>query len=232
METRLNFLVGLINKYPVESISKLYRDTEVNAVVDYFTKYPNVKWSEALKKKELQKAQRLRISPGRMLYLQELIENINAFEFEAHIEPVKLDINRLLAAIYASGVETNAIRRILIGFSTYTQRGYIHLYGDYTKEWWENKLADFALNFESVKIWKFLESNKFYTLSELLEVVEVEGEEYPQLFVEIWELRVFQLFKLAFNEPEIRNKLFDQRFKNLKIEVGIRGNNFNLVLDI
>ena len=64
MEELINRMIGILNRYSIEDVNKLYRDKEVELEITSFSKHPEVKWSELLKKKMIQAAKRKRIAPG------------------------------------------------------------------------------------------------------------------------------------------------------------------------
>lgn len=230
MQTRINTLVDLLSKYPVDTINKLYNAKEIELEVESFTKHADVKYSETLKKKMIQQAKRKKISLGRQKYLNQLIQNTNQFNHHDYLDLAKSDIIKLIKELNALDIKNQEIRLIHIEFSDYNQNASIELYGEFKANWWENELFRFEQKMRSSSIWTFLDKSKFWDISELLEIVEIEAEEYPQIFIEIWELRVFELFRIALNSNEMMTLLSKNNFNNLKVEIGMHDSKFHTLL--
>ena len=96
-------------------------------------------------------------------------------------------------------------------------------------------LLEYKCKINATKFWNFLSSKKFSALSELLEIVpiaEIENREYPWIFYEIYELRVFELMRQAFNSKEVQTKLKVEHFKELKIDIGMHDCDFYTIYEM
>ncbi len=225
LEDRIEYLVALLNKYTVEDVNQLYREKEVQFELEYFEKYPHVKWASPLKKRMIQEAKRKKISDGRKKYLAQLIEQINSYDKKNHLEMAIKDMDEMLRNLDKAKIDKTKIRLLYIEFSMYADEARIQAYGEYQTDWFDNELGAICSKFNSTHYWKELDSNKFATISELLEIINVEEEEYPGIFCEIWEKRVFQILKDACNVDKIKKKLVDDLPKT-KIQVGMHDDDF------
>ena len=58
MEDSINRLIGILNRYSIDDVNKLYRDKEVELDIESFTIHADVTWSDSLKKRMIQAAKR------------------------------------------------------------------------------------------------------------------------------------------------------------------------------
>lgn len=228
MNKRIKYLLQLLNKYSIDDINKLYRDKEVELEIASFTKYPDVKWSEPLKKKMIQQAKRKKISPGRQKYITNLITLLNDYPFNQHLKTSQNDLTQLFANLEKSKIDKKSIRIMHIEFSDMHKVATVELYGDFDTHWYENRLGEFSSNFDSADYWKETETDKFYTISELLQDIEIEEEEYLGIFTEIYELRVFNAINSAMNSLPFLKKLKNE-FTDIKIEIGHHDDDFHTI---
>lgn len=230
MKTRIDKLLKILNQYSVEEINLLYKKQELEAESGAFTNHPDVKWSESLKKKILEEAKGIEIPDSAKQYLTDLIQRLNDYDESEHLETARADVRIMFAALKDSGVDQNAIRLIHIEFSDYDSTAGINLYGDFKERPFENELGLISSVFDSSEYWQELDSSEFDEIHELLEVVEIDEEEYPQFFVDIWQLRVFNIIQTALQEREILETLQND-FRNLKIEVGMHDHDFHTIFE-
>lgn len=228
MKKRIETLLNILNKYSVAEINKIYRDKEVQLEIESFTKHPDVRWSEKLQKKMIQQAKRKKISQGRQDFLTELLKEIKDYSQDENTQIAIGDLQLMFSNLEKLNIEKDEIKLILIEFSYEDDEAYIGLFGKYENEWFENELSDFSSKFQLTKTWKTLESNKFSTISELLEIIEFDEEEYPQIFLQVCNLRAYESLRLALLSDSIAIKLKNE-FKNLKIQVGHHDEDFHTI---
>lgn len=228
MQQRITNLLGILNKSSVEDINKIYKDKEVELEKESFTKHPDVRWSESLKKKIIQTAKRKRIAPGRIKYLEEQIDQLNNYKQDEHLEVAIEDAKRLINKLAKSNIQLNNIVLIHIEFSDGQPNAYIQFYGSYKAKWYENELGGFELKFNSANYWKENESTKFRRIYEQLEIIEIDEEEYPSLFIQIRELRVFNIIKKAIMHKEIIGWI-NLNISKAKFEIGIHDDEFHTI---
>lgn len=228
MEELINRMIGILNRYSIEDVNKLYRDKEVELEITSFSKHPEVKWSELLKKKMIQAAKRKRIAPGRIKYLKDQIGQLNNYSQEEHLEVAIEDIKRLINKLTKTDIQLNDIVLIHIEFSDFKTIANIELYGAYKTKWYENELGRFELKFDSSGYWKEINTTKFSGICEQLEIIEIDEEEYPLLFIKIRELRVFNILKEALMKKEIMEWIY-LNISKAKIEIGIHDDEFHII---
>lgn len=226
MEARISDLLKLANRYSVEELDIMYREREIELEKASFTKDIDVKWSEALKKKMLQQAKRKKISKGRKEYIFQLIEALNSFNYEDYLSIAISDAEKIIQKAAKLNFHPADLKLMHIEFPVYSQAISVNLYGLFQENYWENELGTFKHKVLSSKFWNFLESNKFARVSELLEIIDIGDSEYPLIFVEICELRVFELMKYAFNSDKLKALIEKNGFKHMNIEIGMHGANF------
>lgn len=228
MEDRINSLIEILNNYSIKEINKIYRDKEVELEIESFTKHPDVRWSESLKKRMIQSAKRKRISPGRMKYLDEQIKDLNSYNQDEHVKLASGDINCMIENLKNKGLANAEVYLLHIEFSDLQCLSYIESYGKYKEKWYENKLGGFESLFTSAEYWNESDSNKFNSMYEQLEIIEIEDEEYPSIFMQIRELRVFQAVKIAMQIPTIKKEI-NELMPNVKIEIGNHDDEFYMI---
>lgn len=220
MEESINRLLRILNRYPVKDVSKMFRDKEVELEIESFTKYPDVKYSDNLKKRLIQQAKRKRISPGRVKYLEGQINELNSYTLEEHIRVAIEDLSAMIENLQNKGLPNSEIILLHVEFSDLQHMAYVQAYGKYKEKWYENELGGFESLFTSAKYWDELDSRKFCSMSEQLEILIVEDQEYPYIFHQLRELRVFLGIKKAIEQPTIKAKL-NKIAPNARIEIGI-----------
>lgn len=219
MIERLRFLEYLINKYSIEEINTIYRNKEVALEIESFNKDPDVNWSEPLKQKMIQQAKRKKISDGRKKYLAQLIENVNNYDTSDLQQRATADLILLFENLNKLNIQLENINIILIEFDDNFEDARVYIYGGTSEQRHKYKLGMFTSKFSSTSYWKEFQTNKFSDLSELLEIIEIEEEEYPAIIPQIWELRVFNCMSLALKLPIISDN-FSAMHKNIQIKVG------------
>lgn len=225
MKDSINRLLGILNRYSIDDVNKLYRDKEVALEIESFTKHPDVTWSDSLKKRMIQAAKRKRISAGRIKYLESQIEELNAYNQEEHVKLALEDIIRMLKNLENTELPNSDTFLLHIEFYEFKQEAYIQSYGNYKDKWFENELGGFESFFSSAQFWEELDSSQFSSISEQLEIIEVEGEEYPQIYLQLRVLRVFQAIKKAMEQTIIKEKL-NTIIPKGKIEIGFHDSEF------
>jgi len=219
IQNRIDRLLELLQKYSVEEINELYRQKEVELEIKSFSQNPTVKWSEKIKKRMIQQAKKKRISPSRQVYLKDLIKNTLEFKYQTYIDDATSDAITIIEKI-----KDFQVQLLSIEFFNHNEKVEISGYDSCQSN--SNTLIQFRGKINASKCWKFINSNKFSNIAELLEILDIEDEEYAQIFIEIYELRVFNLMKFAFNSKELQSKLAKENLKELNIEIGLHDCNF------
>ncbi len=225
MKERIDRLLEILNKYSISEVNKIYRDKEVELEMEYFTKYPDVRWSESLKKKMIQAAKRKQISKGRKKYLEDQVKELCSYNIEEQIKLATEDLKLLIENLSKSGLTLYEVKLLRIEFSDLQHLAYVQAYAKYEKKWYENELGGFESLFNSAKYWDELDSSKFSSINELLEIIEIEDEEYPSIFIDLRTLRVFEAIERAMEKSTIKMKLSDC-IPNADIEIGIHDDEF------
>lgn len=228
MKERIDKLLEILNKYSTAEINKIYRDKEVELEIESFTKHPDVRWSESLKKKMIQAAKRKRISKGRIKYLEDQIKELNTYNSEKQIKMATEDLKLLIENISKKGLANSKVNLLHIEFSDFQHLAYVQAYGKYEKKWYENELGGFESLFNSAEYWDELDSSKFDSIYELLEIIEIEDEEYPSIFIELRVLRVFEAIRKAMQKPTIKIEL-SNCIPNADIEIGNHDDEFYII---
>lgn len=230
MLSRINQLLELLNKHTIGELNLLYRDKEVELEHEALIRRPDV-WAEPMKKKIIQQAKRKKILEGQKKYLASILEQINGFSYKSYLKAAIEDLERLFNEIVGYGFYLPGLALMHIEFQDYNQNAIIGLYGPYAEKWWENELGSFSFNLNATVFWNFLGSRKFSSLSELLEIVDIDKEEYSQVIVEICELRVFELMRLAFITIGEEPKNIINKIEKLRIEIGMHDCNFYTIYE-
>jgi hypothetical protein len=225
MEELINRLIGILNRYSIEDVNNLYRDKEVELEITSFTKHPDVQWSDSLKKRMIQAAKRKRISAGRIKYLESQINELNSYIQEEHVKLALDDVLKMLKNLENAELANREIFLLHIEFDQFRPEAFAHAYGKY-----ENELGSFESSFSSAIYWDELNSNRFISMSEQLEIIEIEEEEYPQILAQIRELRVFQAIRRAIEQPNIKEKI-NTVIPHGKIEIGFHGTEFHTIYE-
>lgn len=228
MKERIDRLLEILNKYSTAEINKIYCNKEVELEIESFTKHPDVGWSESLKKKMIQAAKRKRISKGRIKYLEDQIKELSSYNSEKQMELATEDLALLIENLSKRGLSNSEVKLLHIEFSDFQHLAYVQAYGKYEKKWYENEIGGFESLFNSAKYWDELDSSKFNSIYELLEIVEIEDEEYPSIFIELRVLRVFEAIKRAMQKPIIKMKL-SNCIPNADIEIGNHDAEFYII---
>lgn len=173
----------------------------------------------------IQAAKRKRIAPGRMKYLENKVEEFNLYNVADHVNTAVTDWNIFLDNLEKSSIPIEEIVLIHIELSSFTLDGTVQAYGTYEQHKYENELGLFESIFQSTDYWKDGETRRFWNMSEQLEILEIEDEEYPQIFRQIMELRVFNALRIAIQNPDIVRRL-EHINGHMKIEIGIHDDTF------
>jgi len=228
MEENINRLLRILNRHSIKDVNRLYRDKEVGLEIESFTKHPDVRWSDDLKRRMIKAAKHKRISPGRIKYIEEQIRELNTYAQEEHIKKAAEDVYNMIENLQNLGVSNSEILLLRIEFSELKHLAYVQAYGKSNDKWYDNELGGFESLFSSAKYWDELDSRKFYSMAEQLEIIEIEDEEFPQIFVQLRELRVFQAIKKAMELPMIKEQL-NLIIPNGKIEIGVHDDKFYII---
>jgi hypothetical protein len=222
MQNTINRLIEILNRYSIKEVNSIYREKEVELEIASFTKHPDVKFSESLKQRMIQSAKRKRISPRRIKYLEDQISELNSYNQEEHEKIAIEDLFNMLKVLDSAKLPKSEIVLLHIEFNEFNPEVYIHSYGNNKITWHENGLGGFVSYFSSARYLAELDSQMFISMSEQLEIIEIEDEEYPQMFTQIRELRVIQAIKIAMEQPNVKEKLSTTIPKG-KIVIGFHG---------
>ena len=103
IQDKIDDLLLLLDKYSIDKLNDLYREMEVKLEIESFSKNPNVRWSESLKKKMIQQAKRKRITPSKQKCLKELLTQTKDFENQSFLKiaiSFAKSFNKLIYAFY------------------------------------------------------------------------------------------------------------------------------------
>lgn len=220
-EDRISYLGQLINKNTVEEINAIYKAAEVEKMTNYFTKHPDVKYSEEMKKRMIREAKSKKISKSRMDFIQSLIDLNNDYEKEKTSIDLKEEVLFFLDSLANQNVSLESIGCIYFEHDYDPKKIHCHLYTGQEETSPNSELCRFVTNFDFSPIWGFLNKYRFESLSESLEIIEVEGQEYPLIFEELFKLRAYSFLKQAFHSDEVKG-LLSSKFQsmNCSIKVG------------
>ena len=102
---------------------------------------------------------------------------------------------------------------------------HVQVYGHDDRGEMFNELARFEINIDFSELWGFENEKKALDLTEELEMITIEEEEYAILFSEIFKLRSYKLLKGALNSQEICHNLFTKIGKHpYRIQFGEHDN--------
>jgi len=219
IRNRIDTLLTLLKKYSIEELNDLYRAKEVELEINSFSQKKTVKWSDKLKKKMIQQAKKKRIFPSKQKYLKGLLKEIEEFDYQVYIEEAISDAISIIEKTKIHRVNQSKLKLLLIEFFTYDKKVKVSGYDSHYSA--TNSIFQFSEKINATKFWKFIESNKFSNIAETLEIIDIDNEEYPQIFIEIYELRVFELMKQAFNSKQIKTKLKTEDLQKLNIKIGM-----------
>ena len=120
IQDKIDDLLLLLDKYSIDKLNDLYREMEVKLEIESFSKNPNVRWSESLKKKMIQQAKRKRITPSKQKYLKELLTQTKDFENQSFLQIAISDVIHIIDAIKKIVDEPSKAKLLLIEFSGLT----------------------------------------------------------------------------------------------------------------
>ncbi|PHN02570.1 hypothetical protein [Flavilitoribacter nigricans] len=221
LEERIEYLKGIVSKYTVDEIEKLYREEEVQNLKDHLAKHPDVKYSDSMMKKMIRQAKSKRISPGRKNYLERLIQNTSKFNYALHIEKSQKKVDEFITTLKNKIEGENRARLIHIEHDYSPTDFTCVVYGESDGSKYSNELLRFNIDFDFSSIWGFIDDNKYQDLCELLYFIEFDEENYMYSFEELAKLRSYKLMQIAFNEHRMEKEL---GLKNLLIEFGEHDN--------
>ena len=208
LEERIKKLDGLLRKYTVSDIEKLYKEEEVEHLKNHLSKYPEVKYSEKMLKKMYREARAKKLSKGRKAYLEYLI-NKNLNYDEVKFQPIIKSQAFEFIELVSNKVENiNEIKLIHIEHDSLPNAQFVQVYGHDNKGEMINELARFEMNIDFDELWGFEHEKKVWDLTEELEMVTIDEENYVLLFSEIFKLRSYKLLKVLLNNKEVSQKLF------------------------
>ena len=225
LEKRIQKLSKIVSSHSIKDINKLYKEEEVNSVMDHLKKFPHVKYSEQMLKRIIREAKAKRISPGRCKYIQFLIDKNNEFDFEKYHSLINSQVDQFLETLNEHIKEPNLVRLIHIEHNYEADETYCHVYGENFKTKQDNELTFFDTKFDFEALWGFNQDKKYNDVCEVLET-------YIFCFEELFKLRSYKLVEMAFNrEGTIAFIKHECKIHNVYVEIGEHDCEFYKVLE-
>lgn len=209
MQREIADILHFLERYPPKEINRLYKEQVLQSQLEYFEKYPEVRWADHLKEQMIQQAKEAAITPGRLQFIDELISHIFYYNEDDYLDLAMDDLIRILnlAKNKSNPTHWNAIAA---EFSSYDQSLQVGLLrADETGRLIE-EVTKFNTYLQCNIFWNVLETTRFAALYDYLELLIIEDEEYLTRFEQIWELRVFTLIKKALASSKVQ-ALIDQQ---------------------
>ena len=225
LEERIKKLDGLLRKYTVSDIEKLYKEEEVEHLKNHLSKYPEVKYSEKMLKKMYREARGKKLSKGRKAYLEFLINKNLNYDEEKLLSIIKSQAFEFIELVSSKVENLNEIKLIHIEHDSLPNAQHVQVYGHDDRGEMINELASFEMKIDFSELWGFENEKKALDLTEELEMITIEEEEYATLFPEIFKLRSYKLLKRALKSKEVSQNLFTKIGKHsYKIQFGEHDN--------
>lgn len=221
LKKRIQKLSKIVSSHSIKAINKLYKEEEVNYVMNHLKKYPHVKYSEQMLKRTIREAKAKRISPGRCKYVQFLIDKNNEFDFEKYRSLINTQVDQFIETLNEQIKEPNLVSLIHIEHDYEADDNYCHVYGEKHKTNQDNELAFFDTKFDFKALWGFNQDKKYNDVCEELETIEIDDETYIFCFEELFKLRSYQLVEMALNREGIPAFIKNEcKIHNACIEIG------------
>ena len=221
LETRIKKLTTILNKYEVEDLNQKYKEAELNMVISNFTKYPEVRYSENMKKRMINEAKRKKISKSKMDYIQFLIDKNNHFDYKKYQTEIYSQVSQFFDDLEKKEFKDFHTKGIFLEHDFDPKIIYCQIYSNSNFSVSDTEVKRFKTNFDLSEVWGFLENHRFDSFVEALEIIDLEDEEYPQIFIELFKLHSYKLLKKSFQTKKIKDRI---GLKNLKIVVGEHDN--------
>jgi phosphatidate phosphatase PAH1 len=221
LEERISLIKDKLNKFSSNEIDTIYRQMELKIQMAYFEEYPDVRYSDKLKKRMIQQAKRKRISKGRLELIETLKSRVNSFFEEDNSLNFKIELLKIAQRIYTECSNKNEINTILIEHDHSSTEQFVGVYKD--KEMLQ-EISNFnsKLNFEP--IWGFATKSKFSSFCESLGDILIEDEEYPLLFDEIFKLYSYKSVQNVVESRDVKTALKEKINSDFSIRIGEHDN--------
>ena len=232
LESRIKKLSNIIFNTEFEEIKQIYKDEELNYVLINFEKYPEVRYSDSMKKRIINEAKRKRISKTRLDYIQTLVKMNAEFSYQNFNTEIRNQVNKFLGLLGKRIEQPDLVRLIHLEHDYEADDIHCNVYGINKQISNDNEIYSFKTNFNFKEIWGFVNASKFDNLCDNLQMVDVMGECYPLIFNELFKLRSYKLVKTAINLKKNKSIIGeDLNLKNISIEIGEHDNWFYTVFD-
>ena len=217
LDIRFDQISAILNRNDSKSINTLFREIEMNHTIKSFTEYPDVKYSANMQKRMIQEAKRKNISKGRRELIDSMVNSINDFsvnEYLIEFEDIILQSLSILSNIKDEGHEFHLIH---IEFDSNPNEQEWSIFSEKDQS---NQIRNFTSNFKFDKIFGFTLTYKFESFCDSLQDIELNEEEYPQLFSEIFRLMAFKSVRAAFNSKRVANSIKEKfQTPHFKVEI-------------
>ena len=207
LEKRIAKLSQLLSSCDAEEINKRYKESELENLSAYFSKYPEVRYSQEMKKRMARDIKRKKLSNARICYLQELIDSNSTFSDLQYKDEYEDQVNQFLNQLEAQNLTHEDIGTVLIEHSFEPNETYCQIYKHQAAGILSHELGRFITAIDFSSIWGFLNKHRFESLAEILEGVTIEDEEYPQIINEVFKLRSYKVIKNAIQDDKIRLRI-------------------------
>jgi hypothetical protein len=202
LEKRIDFLSGLLSNYDIEYLDKKYREIELRHTQESFQK---ARYSDTMKKRMLAEAKRKNISKSKKLYIQSLISRNENFDPSLYQDKIKTQLSIFFNDPKLNFSDVSKISQIFFEHSYDPKSVHANVYKDQPNEKDQTEFLQLKTKLDFSPIWGFIEGNKFDSIYESLEGLEIEDEEYPQIIMELFKLRSYKLLKDILNSKPLEN---------------------------
>ena len=178
-----------------------------------------------MSKRIIAEAKRKKISKSKRAYIQSLISSSENFAEDLYIEKINTQIAELLRKISLEFDGGKKIRLIFLEHDYGPKSTIAHVYQNQLGGKNEEEFKTLKTKIDFSPIWGFIEEGKFENMAEILEEIDVEDHEYPQIFNELFKLRSYKLVKGILNSIGIKNQIQTLPIgEKFKIEIGEHDN--------
>ena len=157
-------------------------------------------------------------------YIKKLQDQNRKFEFFTYQDYYLRQTLNLLKDIKHK-VEEQKISHIYLTHSFSSNELMVSIYGDKGKSKYDDQLYCYSSEFDFSSVWGFLDSPEFDEFAESLELVDVEDEEYPQIYDKLYKFRSYKLVKKALNNSNCQKLLNEiKKGENISVAIGEHDN--------
>lgn len=222
IENRIKFLSNLLNKYDINYINTKYKEIELGYAQENLNNIPH---SEQMRKRVIAEAKRKSISKNRREYIQSLIDKNNNYQESLYSEEIEQQISNFFKINATKFKELTEIGCIYFEHNYSPKSIDALIFGNQAQGKYKNELLNLETAIDFSSIWGFIEERKFENMAESLEIIDIENQDYPSVFEELFKLRSYKLVMDIINSDSI-SKLISNLFitKDFYIEIGEHDN--------